>query len=54
MPWSFGIPIGLLVALCGTILNYSSKKFKKLAMILIAGGLAFSALTLAGILLFLL
>lgn len=54
MLWSLGIPIGLLVALCGTILHYSTKKFKKLALYLIVGGLVFSALTLAGILVFLL
>ena len=53
MSWSFGIPVGLLVALCGAILHYSTRKFKKLALYLIIGGLVFSALTLAAILIFL-
>ncbi len=54
MPWSLGVPIGLLVSLCGAILFYANKKFKKLATYLIACGLLVSLLTIAGIFLFLL
>jgi len=54
MPWSLGVPIGLSVSLCGTILFYANKKFKKLANYLIAGGILVSLLTILGIFLFLL
>ncbi|MBI9049333.1 MAG: hypothetical protein JEZ00_07935 [Anaerolineaceae bacterium] len=53
MPWSVGVPIGLLVALCGAILYYASKKFKKLAGYLIGGGIIFAILTVLGVFLFL-
>jgi hypothetical protein len=53
MPWSLGVPIGLSIALCGAILFYASKRYKKLASYLIAGGLIISLLTALGIIFFL-
>ena len=53
MPWSFGVPIGLSVTLCGAIMYYSTKKFKKLALYLIGGGIALAVLTVLGVFLFL-
>jgi hypothetical protein len=54
MPWSLGVPIGLSVSLCGAILYYANKKYKKLATYLIAGGLLVSLFTVVGIYFFLL
>jgi hypothetical protein len=53
MPWSFGVPIGLSVTLCGAIMYYATKKYKKLALYLIGGGIAFALLTVLGVILFL-
>jgi hypothetical protein len=53
MPWSFGVPIGLSVSLCGAILYYATKKFKKLAVYLIGGGIVFALLTVLAVILFL-
>ena len=52
MPWSFGVPIGLSVSLCGAILYYATKRFKKLALFLVGGGIVFALLTVLGIFLF--
>lgn len=46
MPWSLGVPIGLSVSLCGAILFYATKKFRKLAYYLLAGGLLIALLTI--------